>query len=275
MNEIVAYIEEQLRDIYPPQELRDIAWWVAEEATGMSRTELLCGCKGTKDISDLQIIVARLRKKEPIAYIFGRTLWCGLDLEVNRSTLIPRQETAELVDAIGQRMQAQHDSPLRVLDIGTGSGCIAIALKQQHPAWQVTGMDISADALQVARSNAQRNKADVMWLQGDILTEDIGYFDLIVSNPPYICEQEKRDMDSSVLDYEPATALFVPDDDPLLYYRRIATLRRAEHLYFELNARYAQAAAEMLNALAYTDVQLTTDIYGKQRILYGRLAPAR
>lgn len=275
MNEIVAYIEQALKGIYPPHELRDMAWWIAEETTGLSRTQLLCGCKGTKEISDLQIIVSRLRKKEPLQYIFGHTLWCGLDLRLSPATLIPRPETAEMVTLIGDRMRAMGDSPMRVLDIGTGSGCIAIALKQRHPHWVVSGMDISAEALRIAALNAERNATHIEFIEGDILRDTVGQYDIVVSNPPYICEREKADMDTNVLAYEPASALFVPDDDPLLFYRRIARLRCGEYIFFELNEHYAQAAAEMLCTEGYTDIQITRDSYDKPRILSGRMAPTR
>ena len=230
----------------------------------------------------MQAIVDRLLIKEPIQYIFGHTLWCGLDLRVTPATLIPRPETAELVEQISHHLSPLtiSHSPLQVLDIGTGSGCIALALKQAHPDWRVTGIDISAEAIEVARKNARRNQLEVDFREADIFDEKIfnsqfsifNSYDIVVSNPPYIAESERAEMDTNVLDYEPATALFVPDDDPLRFYRRIAELRLGEWLFFEINPRYAEQLVEMLQGLGYQDITLHHDIYQQTRILSGRIA---
>ena len=239
-------------------------------------------------------IIARLLHFEPIQYIFGHTLWCGLDLKVTPATLIPRPETAELVERIQNtdrftdRIQTDNAS-LRVLDIGTGSGCIAIALKKAHPEWQVTGIDISPEAIEVARENARRNNVEVDFQVADIFdsNEELvtgkwsngKWFDIVVSNPPYICESEKSQMRRNVLDYEPETALFVPDDDPLKFYRRIAKLfsilsgmDRVGFLFFEINEAYPKEMEAMLQEEGYTDIKITNDIYGKPRIIEGRMA---
>lgn len=296
MLSFVRHIESALQNTYSPDECRALAWWVAEETTGLSRTQILSGCKDTKIIPNIEIILQRLQKKEPIQYIFGHTLWMGLDLQLSPATLIPRPETAELVDFITQD-QSKLNSQLStvnthpkaggdacvpgpaVLDIGTGSGCIAIALKQQHPDWSVYGLDISEEALVLARGNAERNHTPVAFARCDILRQTPSFtdtdgkpitFQVVVSNPPYIAEQEKQQMDASVLDYEPHSALFVPDSDPLLFYRRIAELRLAPHLYFELNEAYAMQTADMLQSLGYHDIILKNDSYGKPRILVAR-----
>ncbi len=270
MKELINDITAQLKVAYPEDEARALAWWIVEESTGLSRSQLLCDCKGTKNISNLQEIIARLLHFEPIQYIFGHTLWCGLDLKVNPATLIPRPETAELAEKISNiKYQI---SNCRILDIGTGSGCIAIALKKAHPEWQVTGMDISEEAIKVARENARRNKVEVDFRVADIFSDGIGDFDIVVSNPPYICEREKSSMRPNVLAYEPATALFVPDNDPLRFYRRIAELKSGKFLFFEINEAYPQELSDMLAELGYTDIQLTNDIYGKPRIIEGRMA---
>lgn len=270
MKELINDITAQLKVAYPEDEASALAWWIVEESTGLSRSQLLCDCKGTKNISNLQEIIARLLHFEPIQYIFGHTLWCGLDLKVTPATLIPRPETAELVKKI-----SNFHFPIsncRVLDIGTGSGCIAIALKKAHPEWQVTGMDISEEAIKVARENARRNKVEVDFRVADIFSDFNGDFDIVVSNPPYICEREKSSMRPNVLAYEPATALFVPDNDPLRFYRRIAELKSGKFLFFEINEAYPQELSDMLGKLGYTDIQLTNDIYGKPRIIEGRMA---
>ena len=212
----------------------------------------------------------KLRAHEPIQYVFGHTEWMGLDLRVTPATLIPRPETAELVEWVLH--VADKNKPMRVLDIGTGSGCIAIALKKAAPNWQVTGLDISHEALDVAKENAERNNVAIHWQQADILSPcPLPMVDIIVSNPPYICEKEKVDMQARVLDYEPARALFVPDNDPLLFYRKIASLKGAPMLFFEINEAYGEQVCSMLRTIGYTNVELKKDMYGKTRMVFGRL----
>ena len=267
-------IAAQLQAAYPKDEAEALAWWIAEETTGLSRTQLQIGCKDTTNFSNLQVFVDRLLHFEPIQYIFGHTLWCGLDLKVTPATLIPRPETAELVEVIGERLKAKaslatNHSPFAVLDVGTGSGCIAIALKKKHPEWEVTGIDISAEAIEVAKENATRNEVNVDFRVADIFDFN-GDFDVVVSNPPYIRESEKADMRPNVLNYEPASALFVPDNDPLRFYRRIANLH-GKYLFFEINEAFAQEMKALLQAEGYTDIIITKDIYGKPRIIEGRM----
>ena len=277
MKQQIDYIISQLRGYYADEELCDLAYWIVEECTGMTRTEILIGCKDTKKIvhaQEIERILQKLRANEPIQYVFGHTEWMGLDLRVTPATLIPRPETAELVEWILH--VADRDKQLRVVDIGTGSGCIAIALKKSASAWQVTGLDISHEALAVAKENAERNHVEVYWQQMDILSPIANNLfpiaDIIVSNPPYICEKEKVDMEARVLDYEPASALFVPDDDALLFYRRIASLKAAKMLFFEINEAYGEQVCTMLHEMGYTDIELKEDIYGKPRMVFGRLA---
>lgn len=274
MKELIQSIASQLRPAYPADEAEGLAWWMLEETTGLSRTQILTDCKSTTKIPNLQIfepIIARLLQFEPIQYIFGHTLWYGLDLKVTPSTLIPRPETAELVEKISNfKFQI---SNCRVLDIGTGSGCIAIALKKAHPEWDVRGIDISAEAIETAQENARRNGVEVRFEVMDILADFNGEnqpYDIVVSNPPYICEKEKAEMRPNVLDYEPATALFVPDTDPLLFYRRIASLHLGKYLYFEINEAYPNELTALLKESDYTDIQTSTDLYGKPRIISAR-----
>lgn len=265
---MITYIESQLAPFYSPQEARDLAFWILEETTGLSRADISAG-KDTQNISNIEIILQRLQKKEPIQYIFGHTLWFGLDLLVNSATLIPRPETAELVEWILQTMPK--DQPLSVVDIGTGSGCIAIALKQRRPNWKITGLDISFKALQIAEQNATRNKVSIDWLQQDIFSDFTGTFDIIVSNPPYIQNSEKSSMESNVLDYEPHSALFVPDGDPLRFYRRICSMKSAKFAFFEVNERYAEQVAQLLCIHGYDNIQIKRDIYEKPRMVSGRI----
>ena len=276
MKQQIDYIISQLRGYYADEELRELAYWIVEECTGLTRTEILIGCKDTKKNvfkQDLEVILQKLRANEPIQYVFGHTEWLGLDLSVTGATLIPRPETAELVDWILGCVDTSQS--LRVLDIGTGSGCIAIALKKHAPLWHVTGVDVSTEALEVAEANARKNEVAVNWLQADVLTDNTiakERWDVIVSNPPYICEKERVDMEARVLDYEPATALFVPDDDPLLFYRRIASLKVASMVFFEINEAYGEQVCAMLRAMGYTDVELKMDMYGKPRMVVGCIA---
>ena len=270
------YIISRLDGIYSPAEARELAFWVLEETTGLSRAAI-SACKGTQNISNIEIILSRLQKKEPIQYIFGHTLWFGLDLLVTKDTLIPRPETAELVELVLNTIPSGDAgvSPAKkisVLDIGTGSGAIALALKSRRPDWQVTGLDISPAALAVAEQNARRNKLDVRFLQADIFSLNLkrSTLNVITSNPPYICESEKSSMESNVLDYEPSSALFVSDDDPLLFYRRIASFK-AQYLFFEINSRFGAEVAQLMRDYGYSGVQIHNDIYGKQRMVSGRI----
>ena len=287
MKQIISQISSQLQTAYPEDEARSLAWWIMEELTGKSRTELQFGCKDTAFSSIMQEksqeIISRLLHFEPIQYIFGHTLWCGLDLLVTPATLIPRPETAELVERINKPTQTLPEGKaLKVLDVGTGSGCIAIALKKAHPSWSVTGIDISPEAIAIARENARRNNVEVNFQVVDIFdfNEKNPKYDIVVSNPPYICESEKTSMRPNVLNFEPSTALFVPDSDPLLFYRRIAELfslplegkGRERGLFFEINEAFGEELMQLLDSLGYTDIQIHKDIYGKDRIIEARMA---
>lgn len=281
MKQLINDITAQLLPCYPEDEARSLAWWIVEEETGLSRSQILSGCKSTTNFSNLQAIIERLLHFEPIQYIFGHTEWCGLDLKLTPATLIPRPETAELVERIlGIPEYRNADIPLKILDVGTGSGCIALALKKAHPNWQITGIDISPEAIEVARENAARNHLDVSFQVADIfdsieknhqLPITNHQYDIVVSNPPYICEREKTSMRPNVLNFEPETALFVPNDDPLKFYRRIAELKLGTYLFFEINEAFGEETRDLLADLGYTDIQITKDIYGKARIIEGRM----
>ena len=283
----ISNLQSALSAAYPEDEARSLAWWIAEELTGKSRTELQFGCKDTTFSPIMQEksqeIISRLLHFEPIQYIFGHTLWCGLDLLVTPATLIPRPETAELVERINLKSEILNlKSQIHVLDVGTGSGCIALALKKAHPSWSVTGIDISPEAIAIARENARRNNLDVNFQVADIFdfNEENPKFEIVVSNPPYICESEKSSMRPNVLDFEPSSALFAPDSDPLLFYRRIAELfslplkgkGRERGLFFEINEAYGEELKQLLDSLGYTDIQIHKDIYGKDRIIEARMA---
>lgn len=269
MKETVSYIISKLRYNYTEEEARELAYWIIEETTGITHSQIHIGAS-KKDIPNLQCILKQLSQHMPIQYIFGHTEWMGLTLKVNTATLIPRPETAELVEWVATTCDS--NIPLSLLDIGTGTGCIAIALKKRCTKWDIQGVDISTEALDIAQKNAEKNKVNITWKRMDILTEIPDSIDIIVSNPPYICNKEKDDIAPRVLDHEPHTALFVPDDDPLLFYRRIASIKAAKYLFFEINEKYGIEVCDMLKELGYTNIQLKNDIYGKARMVFGRLA---
>ncbi len=221
-------------------------------------------------------IMERLGNHEPLQYILGEGRVYGIDLRVTPDTLIPRPETEELVEMIVERADGRSD--LRVLDIGTGSGAIAIALARNLRFPQISALDISEGALDVARDNARRLHADIRFLHADILTYDPPRhsLDIIVSNPPYIALKERAEMEPHVKDHEPARALFVPDDDPLLFYRRILTigldaLTGAGRVYFEINPLYASELKQMMQQMGYDGVELHKDISGRLRFASGEL----
>lgn len=223
-------------------------------------------------LSRINEIEKRLSKNEPLQYILGETYFYGMHLKVDRHTLIPRPETAELVDMIVS--EAANRSDLRVLDIGTGSGAIAIALARNLRFPQVEAVDVSEGALKVAQENAEAMHAQIKLLNRNIFDwqPDRKSFDIIVSNPPYICEKEKTEMERNVLDYEPHMALFVPDDDPLLFYRRIAeigcdALAKDGNIYFEINPLYAGQLREMLEKMDYRKVIVHKDSSNKERFI--------
>ena len=269
MKQQIDHITSQLRGYISDEELCEIAYWIIEETTGLTRAQILMGCKVTENIPNIEIILEKLRSHVPIQYIFEHIEWMGLDLRVTPATLIPRPETAELIEWVKEK--ADHHQALRIVDIGTGSGCIAIALKKVCPLWDVTGIDISKEALKIAEENAKRNHVQVTWKQLDILSENLNFIDIIVSNPPYICQKEKANMDTRVLNHEPHSALFVPDSDPLLFYRRIAEMKAARQLFFEINEAYGKEVCDMLKQLGYQQITLKHDIYGKERMVYGAI----
>ena len=275
MHPIVNEIRNALREHYPDSEALALAKMLLVEAFGFSTLELYGG--KDKEISGKRLdvlneMIARLKKNEPIQYVIGAEVFCGWTFEVNENVLIPRPETQELVRWIEADWKS--DAPCRILDVGTGSGCIAISLSKLLEGAEVEAWDISEGALRVARRNADRNEAQVLFRRVDVLkacTEDCRY-DVIVSNPPYITESEKQDMDANVLDWEPHTALFVPDADPLLFYRRIAELgvsmlKEGGVLYFEINRAYGEETVRMLEGLGYKQIELRKDNWGNDRMI--------
>ena len=278
MHPIVYEIRDALRGYYPDSEALSLAKMLLVEAFGFSTLELYGG--KDKEISgnrlrDLHEMLSRLQKNEPIQYILGKETFCGLTFEVDENVLIPRPETRELVEWI----VADYESvpACRILDVGTGSGCISISLAKFIPGASVESWDISEGALEVARRNCKLNEVEVLLRQQDVLSAqpEPACFDVIVSNPPYITESEKADMEANVLDWEPATALFVPDTDPLLFYRKIAELgtvmlKEGGSLYFEINRAYGNETVQMLEALGYKQIELRKDDWDNDRMIKAR-----
>lgn len=269
---VLEHIVARLTPFYPKEEARELAFWIIQETTGMTRFDV-CMNTDTKNIPNLEIILKKLSDYVPIQYIFGHTEWLGLDLQLSEATLIPRPETAELVTHISNYTShiIHHTSAIKVLDIGTGSGCIALALKQRHPEWTVQGLDKSREALHIARTNARNNHLDVEFFEADILADDTPEYDLIVSNPPYIRPSERCTMTENTLRYEPEEALFVPEDDQLLFYRRIAQLHRAPELWFEISETQSDALIQLLQSEDY-EAECMKDMYEKPRFIHAQIS---
>lgn len=221
--------------------------------------------------SKIADVADRVAAGEPVQYAVGKARFMGNDFKVSPAVLIPRPETAGLVDMIVSACSGRPD--LRVLDIGTGSGCIALSLARALPFARVTGADISADALNVARDNAKSLNINADFEVVDILkapAPSSAAFDIVVSNPPYICRGEAAEMDSRVLDYEPHTALFVPDDNPFLFYRAISAYARKAlvpggSIWFEINSRFPDGMRRLLDADGFCDIQIRRDYRGLYR----------
>ena len=281
----------RLTHIYDAGEAKAIVRWVLDVRFALSWTDILCG-KVTElsahDQTELEKIMQRLEKGEPVQYIIGVADFFGRQFRVAPGVLIPRPETEELCrwilasDKHGLTRTVReipHQSDANILDIGTGSGCIAITLALELPDAKVTAWDISDDALRIAAGNAKSLGANVTFKHRDVLDSSLftlhsslPKWDLIVSNPPYICEKEKSAMECNVLDHEPHLALFVPDDDPLLFYRAIAqyaaeALTAQGSLFFEINPLYADDLARMLRMMSYHDILIHQDQFGKSRFL--------
>lgn len=268
---------------YEDGEARAIARILIEELFGLSYTDIVCGATDQLSADDtlrLDTAVRRIEQGEPLQHVLGYADFCGNRFGVNASVLIPRPETEWLVDE-GERLMnsasnAAPSAPKRILDIGTGSGCIAISLKLRLGEAYVEAWDISEEALHTAESNAKALKAEVTFCKRDALRaeESVAPWDLIVSNPPYICDSERANMDDNVLLHEPHTALFVPDDDPLRFYRAIAryalrSLSNGGNLLFECNTRYAEATGEMMREMGFEDVTVNDDCFGLPRFVKG------
>lgn len=274
--EIIERIQTPLVALYGAREALQIARIVATELSGRSLTEFITEPDRTLEIESLDRIITELTAGRPLQYVLGHTEFCGLDFQVREGALIPRPETEELIRWITETSHCEAPS---ILDVGTGSGCIAITLACLIPNARVTAVDISEEALTIACENASTLGVEVDFQQADALRElfpdQYELFDLIVSNPPYIPQHEKAAMRLNVTAYEPAEALFVGDDDPLIFYRAIARqalrlLRSTGRLYFEIHEEFADAMLQMLSEEGWTDSHLRRDINDKNRMICTR-----
>ena len=266
--------------LYPEREAQAIATLVVEHLLGIDSLQRLMDAQQPTPVAALAAwppLLARLLAHEPVQYVLGTAYFADMELEVTPATLIPRPETEELVHVITQELQGRRG--LSVLDVGTGSGCLALALARALPDSQVLAVDISAEALAVARRNAARYAPTVTFQEVDILRQmpaglGAACLDVLVSNPPYVRESERAQMRENVLAWEPATALFVPDEDPLLFYRRLAEigrelLRPSGVIYLEINEALGSETASLLTKHGFAEVRVLPDMFGKARVARG------
>jgi release factor glutamine methyltransferase len=287
VSSVVKYFREQLAGSYEKEEIESFIFYSFNTYMGFSRMDIVSRADETMSESMLlkfNFAVKDLKRHRPIQYILGETEFYGLKLKVDERALIPRPETEELVhliiDNCGDKMRSVPDEQkLSILDIGTGSGCIPIALKKNIPAADVIALDVSTDALALAEENAKLNSVSLNFINADILdpatVSRLGTYDIIVSNPPYVLHSEKSSMQPNVLDHEPHLALFVNNDDPLLFYRVIMDianekLKPGGKIYFEINEQQGEALKQLAEAKGFTEITLVKDMSGKDRIIHMR-----
>ncbi len=277
MNVTVSYIRRRLQQCYSRAEAAALSKIVCCELLGQSTVDYYLGkdmILSPNEEQELESILSRLCNFEPVQYVQGFARFLGRTFRVKPGVLIPRPETEELVE----RMLKQVSPTARILDVGTGSGCIAVSLSCELPGADVRAWDVSDEALVVARGNNDLLGASVRFEQHDVLTyqpDGRECYDVIVSNPPYVTEAERADMERNVLDWEPALALFVPDNDPLRFYRRIAQLSigllvPGGRLYFEINRAFGPDTVEMLRQMGYAEAFVEQDISGNDRFVIAK-----
>ena len=274
VRDIRRYYTGQLEALYGPEEANAMMMMLLEHHFGINRVKMALEPElrlSESEMLTVHFAVKDLLKNKPIQYVIGETEFCGMRFMVNENVLIPRPETEEMVEMIATSPQYS------ILDIGTGSGCIAISLAKLIPNSDVMAVDVSEKALEVARKNAEANGVNVHFVLDDILkpttTELIdNQFDIIVSNPPYVCESEKTEMRANVLDHEPSSALFVPDNDPLIFYRKILefaqkALKPDGQIWFEINEKFGKETAELCREKGFNNTEIIKDFRGKERVV--------
>ncbi|MES2568304.1 MAG: peptide chain release factor N(5)-glutamine methyltransferase [Bacteroidota bacterium] len=279
LSDLFEFYKTELLSVYDEEELYAIFELVCEHFLGYSKTDTRLNFNGNLNQSDVLKIydtAKALKTGAPVQYILGEAHFYDLKFKVNSSTLIPRPETEELVDLIIKSQTPNNQHPISILDIGTGSGCIPVTLKKHLPYAKLTAVDISEKALEVAQSNAIKNKVEVEFIKCDILSQFITHhskFNIIVSNPPYVLNSEAKQMEARVLDHEPHVALFVEDTDPIIFYKRIIDLcndhlEENGYLFFELNPLYANEVKNYANdSKIFNFTEILNDMSGKQRFL--------
>ncbi|MWB96409.1 peptide chain release factor N(5)-glutamine methyltransferase [Flavobacterium sp. GA093] len=266
---------QELTSFYDPYEAESFFYLILEDKHKLRQIDVALNHELIFTESDIKVwesLLVELKKEVPIQYLLGKTNFYGLDFEVNENVLIPRPETEELVEWIINENTSS--KKIKILDIGTGSGCIAVSLAKNLPNAQVYAIDVSKKALETAKRNAESNEVEVFFLLQNILeTEDLKeQFDIIVSNPPYVRNLEKEEIKKNVLDYEPHLALFVEDHDALVFYRKIAelaqkNLQKKGQLYFEINQYLGEEMKDLLQNMNFKNIELKKDIYGNDRML--------
>jgi release factor glutamine methyltransferase len=269
---------KSLASRYPEREAKAVIRYLLEVGYGLSMADIISGAAESIPSDEMGKKLRRLLNGEPVQYVVGKAEFGGRIFRVTPDVLIPRPETYELCQWVKEkeREERREERDYSILDIGTGSGCIAITLALDMPQAKVEAWDISVDALTVARENAQELQAKVKFEQVDVLSSlpaqgGLGWVS-IISNPPYICQKEAAEMEQHVLDHEPHQALFVPDEDPLLFFRAIARLgQKALHkdgrLYFEINPAYHQELTKMLDEMGYSEIETRKDLFGRNRMI--------
>ena len=273
IRQTIQTIEEALSPLYDSREATAIAREVVCRVCGYTFSQLVINYDSECFIENLQTIIDQLSASRPVQYVTGIAEFCDLEFKVCEGVLIPRPETAELVAQI----VADSHPGAKILDVGTGSGAIAVALAKSIEGAKVTAVDISDVALEIAAENAERNGVNIAFYKADALGDmsSLGEFDIIVSNPPYIPQSDIVRMERNVVDYEPHTALFVADDDALCFYRSIAQngvkmLRMGGALYFEIYEQFGKQIRQMLEQMGYNDIVVAKDIFGKERMVWSR-----
>jgi len=281
VKEFKDFLTKELENTYPRTEINSSFFIIIEAYLQLSKTKYLTSpqliIEDTK-IQQLNDVIARLKKEEPIQYIIGKTEFYGLEFNVTKDVLIPRPETEELIEWIIDKT-AKHERNITIIDIGSGSGCIPIILKNNLANADVHAIDVSETALKIAKKNAKENKTSIHFHQTDILkTENLNFinqdikFDIIVSNPPYVRDLEKKEIQNNVLENEPHLALFVPDNNPLLFYDKIADLAKIHlkkdgFLFFEINQYLGQETVDLLKEKGFSNIILKKDLYKNDRMI--------
>ena len=283
-----AHFNESLKHLYPTSEIDSFFFIILEEYMGFKRIDIVLKSDfniDQKSLNLMQIATKQLEQETPIQYIIGKTEFFGLPFNINKDVLIPRPETEELVERVIKEVsliktyktdsnETTNEKQLKILDIGTGSGCIAISLKKEIPSSKISAIDVSNEALRIAKKNALLNKVDINFIHLDILkTNNLDkLYDVIVSNPPYVRELEKKEMKNNVLNNEPHLALFVDNKNPLLFYNKIAELAKNfltknGQLHFEINQYLGKETVILLAEKGFKNIQLKKDIFGNDRII--------